>query len=1027
MLVSFLRRSRKSGCLLKHQAPALTKKSHIRPMAQFFAPNGEKSDVFEVNKNARDHIPDSILHSLTSKNQFLDPNTFYPEVEITDSSILEAVLQYTYEPVNLWLDICNINLKSTPQVGSFVEFIYNHEIQFGVVLREPYARFNPYHNRMIVLTLLNDLVKVYPQDITFSMHRVLDTPALSLTQILTNRFNESYAPRAKLVQILHQFMAVVATIRSHVAHSLKISHSNLTSDEKLAPVCLLELARFILSLELTPLPSYFHQSGLLMAIYLEMCSDPCRWMVPGCIPSLRTTNLSSGAFSNTLPPPPVIFATSVPVLDDLLRFFYSDETLMNEFNNVLEIALHNPMKYDDLVLQFCIWDAKRHKLSLKSMMYAIIYPHPKILSKISLLRAFRNKIPSRESIMRLLKDVGLYDNSQNALTDPFISAGIFGNVKRLSLIASSSKDLETDNLTHSATVEAHKEKFVDNFPHLRKSRLFFHDTTAYILPGISRNLAISMEEINSRRFLINIHVADLASRLSPSSATFEKWSGSNAFLENKPNLLGVEKSNLLPPEATKDVLFNKTRPRTKKDYFAVGDYLDEERLQSSSDKQNCMTITFEYNSYLEDPMKNLFDSARITFDALQDFQFKSLDAGVLEKSLTGKLEPSIFGKLKLFKHKEPKQTQTDEPLDSTDHYNINFIYNVLRRHFEARNRSYAVSLDQKSRQRDIEKTLSAEKDTEVIKTHILLTRDEEQFEKTMFLRSEAEILAGRITSEYAEKNHIPVFYESKELLDQEDPESRIKDEVLIHHDNILLPDFSAASYFQVPYGRDGTGHISTAAFLFASNFLGLDTVSTTSGGENAPLGMRKGFVNVVDVTQSMKAYINQLQILEHVHFTQTANSKLFKKAHLFSHLRSLGYSLHGSKSKATIDAHSDKFMACSMGTRFLAATQRKYWVLKAIERNPAKFCEMKCIVTHISRDIDMGLQTDDEESISDLQVVDDSVWPEEECQIVRAYCEELGIEVYLLVGRQRAVQVGSEKIATDILHVDATLGVILMG
>ncbi|KAM9911043.1 hypothetical protein OXX69_003911 [Metschnikowia pulcherrima] len=397
-----------------------------------------------------------------------------------------------------------------------------------------------------------------------------------------------------------------------------------------------------------------------------------------------------------------------------------------------------------------------------------------------------------------------------------------------------------------------------------------------------------------------------------------------------------------------------------------------------------MTITFEYNSYLDDPMTSLSDTVRISFDELHGFQFKKFDESLLEKSLTGKLEPSLLGKLKLFKHKEPKTTTEETVLDPDDHYHLNFLYNVLRRHFEARNRSYAVNLKQGSRPRDVKKTIIASKDSDMITSNV------------------------------------------SELLDQEEA-GTVKDEVLIKHDNMLLPDFSASSYSQIPYGRDVSGHLSTPAFLFACNFVGLSMVNTNAATENAPLGLRKGLVNVVDATESMKAYINQLQILQHVHFTHTANNQLYKNAHKFSHLRSLGYSLHGALSKATIDAYSAKIMACSFGSEYFAARQRRYWVLKAVEQNPQKFCELRCVITHISRDIDMFSGNEDLEDSISSKGPEGILLNHSHAQTVRAYCEELGMEVDLVIGCESGVMVGSEKTAAGIVHVNAATGEIVVG
>ncbi|KAM9890860.1 hypothetical protein OXX79_011133 [Metschnikowia pulcherrima] len=1021
-----LRQPSKGRLLLRRSKPLYRIQCRLRNTARFFAPNeaDAETDISTGIIKSEDFEAGNFLP--LTKKPFLDPNSFYPEVEITDSTILDAVLQITYEPVKSWSEICTTNMTCTAQIGSFIEFIHDDEIQFGVVLREPHTRFNPYHNRMIVLTLHNELVKVYPQDITFSMHRVLDEESISPHYVLTNRFNETYAPRAKLVQVLHQFMALVAEMRTSTSQYLEAAHSNLASDDKVSPVCLSDLAKFTQALDQTPLPSYFHQSAFLMALRMDMCSDASRWIVPGCVSTERVTNLSISKSSNTVPPPPVMFATPVAVFTDVQSFMQYSDAQMSEFNKLLKALIDSPMNYDDLVLQFEIWEAKRFRSGLKAMMYAVVYPHPQILHKLSQMSILGPSAPSSESIFSFLKKIGLYDNPQNPLTDPLMSAGLLGKVRRNILIASSSKDLETSTLHHSASVEANKNKFVDKFTHLRKSRSFFYDTTAYILPGLQSNMAISMEEINSRRFLINVHVADVASRLSPSSNTFAKWSASNAFLENSFNIADLDKTSLLPHEATRNMFFNKTRPKPHKDYFMVGDHSSERAYTSNSETQTCMTITFEYNSYLDDPMTSLSDTVRISFDELHGFQFKKFDESLLEKSLTGKLEPSLLGKLKLFKHKESKTTTEETVLDPDDHYHLNFLYNVLRRHFEARNRSYAVNLKQGSRPRDVKKTIIASEDSDMITSNVSLVQETIKHEKIEFFVSETKILAGRLVSEFAARNNIPVFYESKELLDQEEA-GTVNDEVLIKHNNMLLPDFSASSYSQIPYGRDVSGHLSTPAFLFACNFVGLSMVNTNAATENAPLGLRKGLVNVVDATESMKAYINQLQLLQHVHFTHTANNQLYKNAHKFSHLRSLGYSLHGALSKATIDAYSAKIMACSIGSEYFAARQRRYWVLKAVEQNPQEFCELRCVITHISRDIDMFSGNEDLEDSISSKGPEGILLSHSHAQTVRAYCEELGMEVDLVIGCESGVMVGSEKTAAGIVHANAATGEIVLG
>lgn len=963
----------------------------------FFAPNLDRDPASQLDQAAA---------FVASRRVFLDPNAFYPQVEITDPSIMETALENTFEPYRTWLEIAKLNACAAA-VGSFVEFQRGPETQFGVVLREPAAKFNHFHNSLVVLNLDNELVRVYPQDITFSAFQVLDPDWITSLNILRNRFDDAFASRVRLVQILHQFVAAVQSNGLRVKRDLQsMAYPHISATAHAAPTSLVQIAQLISGSDTSAsaMPSYLAQSALLMALHLEMCHDMHRWMVPGCVPAERRTNIAAHGISNELPPVQLYFANSVLNMSSVADFMSYSQTQMEGLDRFLKHLLTSQQAYDNLVLSFSIWEGHQYRSALVAMKFALIYPHTHLTNKLSQLLVLEGC--SQRTLRKILTDIGIYDNPQNPLTDPLLSANMAGKMKETALAAFSSQHLLPSETQAASDKEISAGKLTDHFPHLRRKK-YYLDHVIYILPGKEWGLGISLEKVSSRKYMVNLHIPDVAARLSPSSLTFASWSSNSAFLDS----MGL--ANVFKAESAADILLKQNSIRRKPDYYSVGESFVEKQAEPGV-QQTCMTLSFEFHTYETSPLEDLRSNVSVRFDTIDNLEVKYLDEKLLERTLTGKLEPSILGSFKLFNNAASKSL--DSPLRDSDHYNINFIYNIMRRHFINRNRNYAVNADPDIFFKQVSKTLSIE-DTEsdAVSTDIQIESREEarKHARSSFFKNELNLFAGALAAAYATREQIPIIRRVQGLL----PLSS-EDQVFLHHNNSLMPNFSATSYYEIAFARDAAGYVSPAAYFFSTNYLGERELLALHGDSeetlNVALGLKDGFVSVVEAWRSMEAYINQLQLLAHLQFAAQSGKLHGENNREFLFLKGLGYSLHGPLPEASLQAQLEKLKTGALGSEFLRNKRDRFWKLRAVEQTAEKFTSFTCIVLRLAPEMETLSKGDTFFSIKSPRIV---------C----AYCEELAIEVHVSVRPDTDATIGAVIYASEILYVDSSEGECVLG
>lgn len=943
----------------------------------------------------RQQLPESssvINDYLQRQSPFLDPNLHYPAVEITDKSVMETVLEHTFVPFLTWKDISENNELATI-AGSFVEFEMDSRVVLGAVVAECQSKFNEFHNKLIVLTMDNELVRVYPQDIHFTAYQVLEKDWIDSLEILPNRFDEGFPARTRLVTILHQFVATANSMREHSREYLRIAYSRMAHDGQMRPTSLSGVMELH---QAETLQSYFHQSAMLISIHWEMCKDPSRWVVAACVPASRNTNIVAHRCSNELPPLPIYMATSLEIFSNVGKFLQFDDNQFAKLNAYINELLLSPKSFDSLCDDINIWSGKQFGPAFRAIMFAAFYPHTSITNKLLNIDAFYNKV-TPSVIHELLRKIGLFDNLENPLTDILFSTGLTGRPARGALSVSSKSGLDSSSSASSSKLDAKLGHLNDHFSHLRHNREHYQNMAVYALPGPygDSKFAFSLDKINERRYLINVHVPDVASQLSPSSQTFETWSKNNGMLSTLSGLLDNENLEMLHEKAIEALLFSKLA-KPAGNFFSVGDL--------SEPKDNvlfpCMSLTFEYNVYESNPLKNIGDRVQISFDHLRRSQVKLLDTETLDKTLTGRLHPRIMDSFRLFSR--TSEAERTGGLDESDHFNINFVYNTMTRHFLQRNRRCASTVEPHKLNKTIRRLTTFDDDS--MKSKILLQSRQDVLtgQKRKFFVDELHVFAGAMAAEYCQQRDIPVYRTVQTLLDTPVPQNIEEDEVLITHENRFLPNFHGNSYFQTILGRDSLGYVSPSAYFIGNNYLARPRLHVGNNGHNLPLGLATGHVDV-NALDSVSAYFNQLQILAY-HQASELQSGIREYSKQFGSLKRYGYPLHGQLSSKVLEQYRQTLEDFQLAAKYLTRRQRGFWTLVHIQQQAEKqqSTEYNCIITRMGPTISPG------------------------ASLAWAFCEELTMEIRLYMRTESDISIGSRVKADNVLHVDPDGGMCIL-
>lgn len=976
---------------------------------KFFIPNADKTVLDTVY---RDEAQLKLQKYMHQRKQFLDPNSAFTSIPHKNSDSL--IFENTFEPSQTWEEITTNNRTLPPCAGSIIEYhdMGNDSNSLAIVVRELQSKFNENHNKLIVLTLENELSRVYPQDINFVAYQVFDTEWIESLGILYHRFAEEYEPRLQLVDILRQFITTTKEMQTEVQKELIKVYATIASSDNANSTSILAVANYMDY----DWQSYFHQSAFLMAIHLEMCHDVTRWVVLLCIPK-RTTNLISTRCSNDIPPETVYFANLLNNHDAILDFLSYDEPKLEELKVYLEKLIELPKSYDDLIVELNIWLGKPFLHAFKTLTFALVHPHIRLTSLIGKLISAQSPQPARLlDIENLLVQIGLFNNPKNPLTDPVLSSNLLGKPSLDQLMVASPKELKPSQLELISARTLSSGQLNDKFRHLRKSKRYFLDHVIYMLPSDKKfsSIGISLEKINARKFLINIHVPDVAARVAPASPLFEEVSKHSFSLKSLKNLMGKELIELLAKNVRDELLLKLNAKATNSEFFSVGDFKDN---SESDETRTCMTVTYEYNTFALSPLKELEKGVSVTFDRILPRQVKVLSWDLLDDAISGRLETGILNAFKLFNRRQPaEENESRVTLDESDILNLGFIFNVMKTHFNTRAIRCASEPHPAIFQRSISRSLSYKtKDKEeLIQTDLAFLSVDAALKLglAMFFTGEIKTFLDSLVASFCHRESIPVLARGDDLLDPDEETPSYKglesDEVFVSHDNKLLPNYYCNSYYQAIMAKDRNGFVSLPALIIGNNYLGKPTLGLIGSTYLLTKGLPRGRVEVSDAMSNVEAYLNQLQILSYINLQKIASRNYLHMVAQTLHYKALGYPVHGPLSENFMSDQVIKLQDAKLGCEFFSERYNRYWKLKFLEQqikaedDDSDSFTFSCVLTSIGHEIDLN------------------------SKLARCWCTNLALEVDLLLHPYNDLSIGSSVTADKVMYLNAIEGTCVL-
>lgn len=976
---------------------------------KFFIPNADKTVLDTVY---RDEAQLKLQKYMHHRKQFLDPNSAF--TNLPHKNLDSLIYENTFEPSQTWEEITTNNRTLPPCAGSIIEYhdVESDSSSLALVVRELQSKFNENHNKLIVLTLDNELSRVYPQDINFVAYQVFDAEWIESLGILYHRFAEEYEPRLQLVDILRQFITTTREMQPEVQKELKKVYATIASSDNANSTSILAVAKYMDY----DFQSYFHQSAYLMVIHLEMCHDVTRWVVLLCIPK-RSTNLISARCSNDIPPETVYFANLLNNHDAILDFLSYDELKLEEFKAFLGKLIELPKSYDDLIVELNIWLGKPFLHAFKALTFALIHPHIRLTSLIGKLISAHSSQPARLlDIEDLLVQIGLYNNPKNPLTNPVLSSNLLGKPSLDQLMVASPKELKPSQPELISARVLSSGQLDDKFRHLRKSKRYFLDHVIYMLPSEKKfsSIGISLEKINARKFLINIHVPDVAARIAPASPLFEEVSRHSFSLRSLKNLMGKDLIEILAKNVREELLLKLNARVTSGEFFSVGDFKED---SESHEMKTCMTVTYEYNTFALSPLKELGNGVSVTFDRVLAHQVKELSWDLLDDAISGRLETGILNTFKLFNRRQPtEENDSRVTLDESDILNLGFIFNVMKTHFNTRAIRCASEPHPAIFQRSISRSLSykTKDEEELIHTDLALLSVEKALKLglAMFFTGEIKTFLGSLVASFCHRESIPVLARGDDLLnpDEETPsyEGLDADEVFVSHDNKLLPNYYCNSYYQAIMAKDRHGFVSLPALIIGNNYLGKPTLAL--GGDTYLLtkGLPRGRVEVSDAMSNVEAYLNQLQILSFINQQKISSRNYLHLVAQTLHYKALGYPVHGPLSEKFMSDQIIKLQDAKLGCDFLSDRYNRYWKLKFLEQqikaedDDSDTTTFSCVVTSTGHEIDLN------------------------SKLARCWCTDLALEVDLLVHPYNDLSIGSSVTADKVMYLNAIEGACVL-
>lgn len=927
----------------------------------------------------------------------------------------------------------------SPVIGSLVVVDgIDHNSLVGIVMRESQAIFNNSYNKLLVLTQDNKIVEEHASNLRFHLYGLLDPQFLASLEILENRHDAGYFFRQDLIKLMKDFIwkaySYLELLEASSRDRLDIAYTQHASENHINCISVPELFDSLLLLEpffASVHDSYFNACSFIFSLYLGMVKSP-KWLVSSSWNPHNNTNIFEGRFSNEICSGPNYFVNSIANVESITKFIDDCNNLdslkscSNFLHNLISEQRSSRAKSpEDMGFFFNIWEGRQFKHIIDTIKFFIIYPHTVLKERLCQLEVLRTIQVNPESMHKLLVDLGIYDNEENSFSSIILSSNLAGSPK-LNLLSVASVDDLNPNKTQEALSRALRSNSIsDKFPHLRRIKVLHQDLKVYGLPigfkgdGTYSGLAVSLEKINSRKYIVRLHIPDIVTRVVPSSQLFEALRSNSFNMRSKELLKQMFTQSIFASDFMKEMSFEDQYTHMENDFFSVGDILGHSKRNFRGSRKNmtCLTLSYIFNKYDAHLLKDLDMKVDFSFDSLNSVQVKVFDWESLEKCLNGSSEYSPF---KLFKGPKTPKDDDSTKFNHEDIHNVNFIFNIMKSHFSYRNIRGASNIHPDNMSSEEMKAFSQKDQLEDYLAE--LGERKQKFPLSNSFTKELKMFLANIAAEVSKNCGIPLIVKSqKKKADSlqygdSNPDRKIIDEALVSHENPLLPNFYATSYGQTLLARARDGYVSMGSHLVARAFLDKPFLQISSpsesDSEHIPLGLENGYPDVVGVFDSYDAFINQLQLLG---FRQ-ANTKYKKNSFYgqnernrilgsFGYLKRYGYNIHGPLSAQTLQFLLSKISNAYNVERFLSLSQWRYWILRVLHQKltsdkvsaAQKAPKLTCVVTgpHSSK-------------------------------IFRALCLELDIEVDIYTDAEQNFCIGSYIECDQVLSIKPSTGFCLL-
>ncbi len=960
---------------------------------------------------------------------------------------------------------------STPDFGSIVEISSPTSIVFGIVVS---TNLNPpFFNEITIFTLDGHLIIANLNDITFilpgffneeKIKEVFNNKSSSTSKSKTEEDTNLPIIKYQLLYILNVFINDILSMQKTIASQLEAFYS-VTSDLELSNATTLQNCfdyisqYFSSSYDFHIINNKLSKSLLLFAIHLSLISDPINYLyISKHFYNAGLPSLTTSSFISTNP-------SSLSLKSNKPLYCINCQNLRNEFNNVLrfknsifqefiqlfEFKSGKGIKnydYDNDTkkeLNKLIYKNLRNQSILNFLKYYLINPDYRFTRVIKLI------IDYMDDSQKIIKDNNndyLIENKQDEWVNPVI---LYNRMVSLQMI-SPNEDIISSflNSTPSVTREesanttssTHTEKndtLLTNVPATIKEDPFvkfrynWFQFPIYALPshilaqhGFPANseLAISIERKNSRIWIVNIHVIEIGSIITPDNVQLNKY-------------LKLVKTN------SSKLLFEDV-------------FLDTHSF-SSGKSVNCITFSMEYRPTDEQPWNT--PNYDVSLSTVSNVKFVTLD--VLKDIIETGGYQGLFKNINSLNFDDKYDDDNNEnesknyKLTNEDKDNISCLYDILSNRYWKRLIDHAnesslpitevkeIELNENKNEEKNEMRESSDEIADFPKDLKNIKVDLVQVKKTAVDRflNECSLLANEICARFGIREEFPLYYHSQLLrttalsvpssttksLSSGSSITEVGKPIL---DTTATPDIkypSLLEYHQYTSKRNSFGEVSPENYIKAQKFLSFEKCSTTYN-QHFGLGLSWGYSGINSPLNNFEHVINQWQLLiklrqkkieEDLELEQQQQKEESSSLLNIEELNELKI-----KNK-TVNNETPPWMILNsqeLNDIYESYIGPKQQIILAEEYYKHRYGVLRWLKQNIEEsNIDDGKKTTISEFIC---IITESAFikSSEYASLARAFCLELGIEVSVISMSNKNRKVGESVKCIDVLKLDFLTG-----